>query len=196
MCLLSFHRKKGPGLERGLGGEEYKLDLQRTQVQQTEGLRSGVHTGCVPAKFKPNLFTVSITFLAFLRISHCRVIKTLLWAGCHFIVSWVHFGSWCLWSSLCDRCLGRTTSLKWDGAAWPPYKQPFPHALIPTHLSSWRPYFRNPHLSSKRGCLSPDGFNVDTWDIVHYCIRVHFLWPWSHSIEEKTIWTCQRQAVS
>ena len=55
--------------KRGLGSEEYKLALQRTQVQQTEGLRSGVHTGCVPAKFKPNLFTVSITFLVLLRIS-------------------------------------------------------------------------------------------------------------------------------
>lgn len=139
MCLLSFRRKKGPGLERELSGEEA---LQRTQVQQTEGLRNGVHTGCVPAKFKPNLFTVSITFLTLLRFSmmrtsfsHCRVIKrrskTLLWAGCHFIVSWVHFGSWCLWSLLCDCCLGRTTSLKWDRAAWPPYKQPFPTCSDP-----------------------------------------------------------------
>lgn len=66
MCLLSFHGKKGPGLERGLGAEEA---LQKTQVQQTEGLWGGMHTGCVPAKFKPNLFTVSITFLTLLRIS-------------------------------------------------------------------------------------------------------------------------------
>lgn len=196
MCLLSFHRKKGAGLERGLGGEEYQLALQRTQVQQTEGLRSGVHTDCVPAKFKPNLFTVSITFLTLLRISMMRTsFSTVVWSNgapkpsCGPDVILLFPG----YISVLGVFEVHSTSLRLPDR---PTNNPSVHALIPTHLSSWRPYFRNPHLSSKRGCLSPDRFNVYTWYTVHYCIRVHLLWLWRHSIEEKTIWMCQRQAVS